>query len=256
MAYIAVGLMFLNTSAGNDMKAMIFAAGLGTRLKPFTDHSPKALAEVNGRSLLEHNIRYLQRFGIYDVIINVHHFAQMVKDTLSDNSGFGSNVSVSDEQEALLETGGGLLKAINFFDGQSDYVVMNVDILTSLDLGKMIDHHRSTNSLATLAVMNRESSRQLLFNNEMNLCGWVNNGTGEQRISRHNEDCTKFSFSGVQVVSADLMNNLPFAGKFSMIDVYLHKAQSGIIKGFDHTGNLFIDVGKPGSVEQAEYLFS
>ncbi len=238
------------------MKAMIFAAGLGTRLKPFTDHSPKALAEVNGRSLLEHNIRYLQRYGIYDVIINVHHFASMVVEKLRDNDGFGSIVSVSDEQDALLETGGGLLKALDFFEGEPDYVVMNVDILTSLDLGRMIDHHHKTDGMATLAVMNRESSRQLLFNDEMTLCGWVNNGTGEQRISRADQPTSKFSFSGVQVVSAKLMKDIPFSGKFSMIDVYLHQAKSHIIKGFDHSGNLFIDVGKPGSIEKAEYLFS
>jgi NDP-sugar pyrophosphorylase family protein len=238
------------------MKAMIFAAGLGTRLKPFTDHSPKALAEVNGRSLLEHNIRYLQRYGIYDVIINVHHFASMVVEKLRDNDGFGSIVSVSDEQDALLETGGGLLKALDFFEGEPDYVVMNVDILTSLDLGRMIDHHHKTDGMATLAVMNRESSRQLLFNDEMTLCGWVNNGTGEERVSRPDQPTSKFSFSGVQVVSAELMKDIPFSGKFSMIDVYLHQAKSHIIKGFDHSGNLFIDVGKPGSIEKAEYLFS
>ncbi|MBE2288015.1 MAG: NTP transferase domain-containing protein [Chitinophagaceae bacterium] len=238
------------------MKAMIFAAGLGTRLKPFTDHSPKALAEVNGRSLLEHNIHYLQRYGINDVIINVHHFASLVVDKLNENNGFGSTVSVSDEQEALLETGGGLLKAIKFFEGESDFVVMNADILTSLDLGKMIDHHHKSGGMATLAIMKRDSSRQLLFNDDMTLCGWINNGTGEERISRADERKTKFSFSGVQVVSANLMKNIPFSGKFSMIDVYLHQAKNHIIKGFDHTGDLFIDVGKPGSIEQAERLFS
>ncbi len=235
---------------------MIFAAGLGTRLKPFTDHSPKALAEVNGRSLLEHNIRYLQRYDIYDVVINVHHFASMVIEKLKDNNGFGSNVSVSDEQEALLETGGGLMKALDFFEGESDYVVMNADILTSLDLGKMIDHHQNIGGMATLAVMKRDSSRQLLFNDDLTLCGWINNGTGEERISRPDLSTAKFSFSGVQVVSADLMKNIPFSGKFSMIDVYLYQAKSYIIKGFDHTGNRFIDVGKPGSIEQAELLFS
>ena len=238
------------------MKAMIFAAGLGTRLKPFTDHSPKALAEVNGRSLLERNILYLQRYGISDVIINVHHFASIVLEKLKDNNGFGSNVSVSDEQEALLETGGGLLKAIDLFDGESDFVVMNADILTSLELDKMIEHHQKTGGMATLAVMKRDSSRQLLFDDDMTLCGWINNGTGEERVSRPFRSTSRFSFSGVQVVSANLMKNIPFSGKFSMIDVYLHQAKNHIIKGFDHTGDLFIDVGKPGSIEQAEGLFS
>lgn len=238
------------------MKAMIFAAGLGTRLKPFTDHSPKALAEVNGRSLLEHNIRYLQRSGIYEVIINVHHFAPMILEAIRDNDGYGSEISISNEQDTLLETGGGLKKAAGFFDGEEHFVVMNVDILTNLDLSKMIAAHTADNAMATLAVMQRDSSRQLLFDKDMVLCGWVNNATGEERISRNISDTRKFSFSGVQVLSASILKDIPFSGKFSLIDLYLHQAKTNILKGFDHSGNLFIDVGKPGSVEQAEYLFS
>ncbi len=235
---------------------MIFAAGLGTRLKPFTDHSPKALAEVNGRSLLEHNVRYLQRFGIYEVIINVHHFAPMILEAIKDNDGYGSEICISDEKDMLLETGGGLKKAAGFFEGEESFVVMNVDILTNLDLGKMIAAHTANNAMATLAVMQRESSRQLLFDKEMMLCGWVNNATGEERISRIVSDLRKFSFSGVQVLSAAILKDIPFSGKFSLIDLYLHQAKTNILKGYDHSGNLFIDVGKPGSVEQAEYLFS
>ncbi len=238
------------------MKAMIFAAGLGTRLKPFTDHSPKALAEVNGRSLLEHNVRYLQRFGIYEVIINVHHFAPMILEAIKDNNGYGSEICISDEQDMLLETGGGLKKAAGFFEGEESFVVMNVDILTNLDMGKMIEAHTADNAMATLAVMQRESSRQLLFDKEMMLCGWVNNATGEERISRIVSDSRKFSFSGVQVLSGTILKDIPFSGKFSLIDLYLHQAKTNILKGYDHSGNLFIDVGKPGSVEQAEYLFS
>jgi NDP-sugar pyrophosphorylase family protein len=238
------------------MKAMIFAAGLGTRLKPFTDHSPKALAEVNSRSLLEHNVRYLQRFGIYEVIINVHHFAPMILEAIKDNDGYGSEICISDEQDMLLETGGGLKKAAGFFEGEESFVIMNVDILTNLDLGKMIAAHTADNAMATLAVMQRESSRQLLFDKEMMLCGWVNNATGEERISRIVSDPRKFSFSGVQVLSAAILKDIPFSGKFSLIDLYLHQAKTNILKGYDHSGNLFIDVGKPGSVEQAEYLFS
>jgi len=238
------------------MKAMIFAAGLGTRLKPFTDHSPKALAEVNGKSLSEHNVRYLQKFGIYDLIINVHHFADMVTEAISDNDGYGSEISISDETDALLETGGGLLKASHFFEGEEAFVVMNVDILTSLDLAKMIEAHAVHSPMATLAVMQRESSRHLLFDTDMSLCGWVNNSTGEQRISRATTSPMKYAFSGIQVLSGDILKDIPFTGKFSLIDLYLYQAQTHILKGYDHTGNLFIDVGKPGSVEQAEYLFS
>lgn len=233
---------------------MIFAAGLGTRLKPFTDHHPKALAEVNGKTLLEHAIRYLHRFGIEDVIVNVHHFAKQIEDAVDENGGFGSWVTISDERDVVLETGGGLKKAAEYFEGEEAFVVMNVDVLTNLDLGKMIEAHQSGDAMATLAVMKRESSRNLLFDEHMALCGWQNNATGQQRISRDTEVRNAFAFSGVQVLSPKILA-MPFEGKFSMIDVYLHFAQTKTIKGFDHTGNVFIDVGKPESLEKASYLF-
>jgi len=236
------------------MKAMLFAAGLGTRLKPFTDSHPKALAEVNGKTLLEHNLRYLQRYGIEDVIINVHHFADQIEEVLNDNSGFGSWVTISDEREMVLETGGGLQKAARFFEGEEAFVVMNVDILTNLDLGRMIEFHQGSEAFATLAVMKRHSSRQLLFDEYMQLCGWANNSTGEQKISREVLEMQPFAFSGIQVLSPGIVE-MPHTGKFSLIDVYLHFAKTEVIKGYDHTGNIFIDVGKPESLEQAGYLF-
>lgn len=237
------------------MKAMLFAAGLGTRLKPFTDHHPKALAEVNGKTLLEHNLRYLQSFGIKDVIINVHHFADQIEEVLKKNNGFGSNVTISDEREAVLETGGGLRKAANYFKDEKAFVVMNVDVLTNLDLLKMIDQHKQSDAMATLAVMQRASSRQLLFDDHLLLCGWANNNTGEQRISREVLSLHPFAFSGVQVLSPAILN-MPFQGKFSMIDVYLFFAKTNIIKGFNHTGDIFIDVGKPESLEKAAGLLN
>lgn len=236
------------------MKAMIFAAGLGTRLKPFTDHHPKALAEVNGKTLLELSIRYLQRYGIEDVIVNVHHFADQIEEVLKDNSGFGSWVTVSDERAAVLETGGGLLKAAAHFTGEEDFVVLNVDVLTNLDLGAMIAAHQQSDAIATLAVMKRDSSRQLLFDEHGILCGWSNTNTGEQKISREVLSLEPMAFSGVQVLSSEILN-MPFKGKFSMIDVYLHYAKTNLIKAFDHTGNVFLDVGKPEALEQASYLF-
>jgi MurNAc alpha-1-phosphate uridylyltransferase len=236
------------------MKAMIFAAGLGTRLKPFTDHHPKALAEVNGKTLLEHTIKYLQRVGIEDVIVNVHHFADQIEEVINENSGFGSWVTVSDERKEVLETGGGLLKATPYFTGDEPFVVINVDVLTNLDLGKMIEQHNNSDALATLAVMKRDSSRQLLFDEHMLLCGWANNSTGEQKISREVVSMFPFAFSGVQVLSPKILD-MPFSGKFSMIDVYLYFAKTEVIKGYDHSGNIFIDVGKPESLEQAGYLF-
>lgn len=234
---------------------MILAAGLGTRLKPFTDHHPKALAEVNGRSLLEHNVRYLQRFGIYDVLVNVHHFADQIEDAIFDNDAFGSEIVVSDERDAVLETGGGLKKAAWYFEQEESFVVMNVDVLTNLDLGKMIAAHHANGVAGTLAVMQRNSSRQLLFDEHMDLCGWANNNTNEQRISREVTWMQPFAFSGVQILSPAIINDIPFEGKFSLIDVYLHQAKTQVIKGYDHTGNIFIDVGKPESLEQAAYLF-
>ena len=237
------------------MKAMLFAAGLGTRLKPFTDHHPKALVEVNNKTLLEHNIRYLQRFGIYDVIVNVHHFAAMIENAVYEHDGFGSNVTISDERAAILETGGGLKKAAPYFAGESSFVVMNVDVLTNLDLEKMIAAHTASDAIATLAVMKRTSSRQLLFDNNMLLGGWINTNSGEQRISRPGDSLTPYAFSGIQILTQAVLDDIPFDGKFSLIDEYLYLAKSNTIAGYDHTGNLFIDVGKPESIEKAEYLF-
>ena len=237
------------------MKAMILAAGLGTRLKPFTNSNPKALAEVNDKTLLEHNIRYLQRFGIYDVIVNVHHFADKIEDALFEHGGFGSNVAISDEREEVLETGGGLKKAAAFFKGEDAFVLMNVDVLTNLDLGKMIAANEEGNRIATLAVMKRESSRMLLFDNEMTLSGWKNNTTNEEKMARPISPLYPFAFSGIQVLSQAVLNNISLEGKFSLIDLYLHLAKTQIIKGYDHSGNIFIDVGKPENIEKAKYLF-
>jgi MurNAc alpha-1-phosphate uridylyltransferase len=237
------------------MKAMLFAAGLGTRLKPFTDNNPKALAEVNDKTLLEHNIRYLQRFGIYEVIVNVHHFAGKIEEMIFEHDGFGSEITISDERGEILETGGGLKKAAPFFAGEESLVVMNVDVLTTLDLGKMIAAHELSRPMATLAVMKRDSSRQLLFDDDMRLCGWMNNNTGEQKIAHDQPGLQPFAFSGIQVLSAAIFNDIPFTGKFSLIDLYLYSAKTQTLTGYDHSGNIFIDVGKPESIEKASYLF-
>lgn len=233
---------------------MLFAAGLGTRLKPFTDNHPKALAEVNGKTLLQHNITYLQRFGIHDVIVNVHHFADQIENVLKENNGFGSHVVISDERNAVLETGGGLLKAKQYFGQEDPFLVMNVDVLTNLDLNRLITAHAPEN-IATLAVMQRTSSRYLLFDEQMVLCGWRNNATGEERISFTKEPLHPFAFSGIQVLSPEVFS-MPFEGKFSMIDVYLHFASQQRVKGFDHTRDVFIDVGKPESLAKAGELFT
>ncbi len=164
---------------------MILAAGLGTRFKPWTDRHPKALALVNGKSLLQRNIEWLQGFGISEVIVNVHHFAGQITDAIAANRGWGSKITISDETDEVLETGGGLKKAGGWLgmDG-SPFVLMNVDILTDLDLSAMIRDHQAHRPLATLAVTGRATSRYFLFDEQQELCGWRNIKTGEEKIAR------------------------------------------------------------------------
>lgn len=239
------------------MKAFLLAAGFGTRLKPFTDHHPKALAPVNGQSLLEINIRKLQKIGVYDVVVNVHHFAEQIIETLQTNKGFGSRFEISDERDAVLETGGGLLKARPFLENEDCFLIMNVDILSNIDLQQLIQHHRENHTLVTLAVMQRESSRKLLFDENMRLYGWKNIETGESRGAaiQQKKDLQLFAFSGIQVMQADIFRHIRFQGKFSLIDLYLDLADTQKISGYDHSGDLLLDVGKPDQLEKAAKLF-
>jgi len=238
------------------MKAMILAAGLGTRLKPWTDKHPKALAIVNGKSLLQRNIEYLQQYNIYDVVVNVHHFADQIIDAINTNQGWGSNITISDETDAVLETGGGLKKAAPYLQDSSSFVLMNCDILTDLDLSTLINYHKQENPLATLAVTNRKTSRYFLFNREDELCGWRNTTTGEEKISKHSEIYFEKAFSGIHVLSNKIFSLMQQQGKFSMVDVYLSLAAKEKIKCFDHSNTKFIDVGKPESIAKAETLFA
>lgn len=235
-------------------QGMIFAAGLGTRFKPWTDQHPKALAVINGKSLLQRNIEFLQQAGIYQVVINVHHFADQVLKALKDNDGWGSHVQISDETDGLLETGGGLKKAAPLFE-PTPIVVINSDILTDLDLGAMTRFHDKETPLATLAITNRVTSRYFLFDEENNLCGWRNTKTGEEKISHTADPLVPKAFSGVHIISPELLPLITQEGKFSIVDVYLELAKTSTIKGYDHSYSKFIDVGKPEAVAQAEALF-
>jgi MurNAc alpha-1-phosphate uridylyltransferase len=237
------------------MKGMIFAAGLGSRLKPWTDHHPKALAVVNGKSLLQRNIEYLQQHGITEVIINVHHFAAQIIGAIETNQGWGSQVTVSDEAAEVLETGGGLKKAAWYFEGEKDFVVMNADILTDMDLTAMITGHQQKGSLATLAVSERDTSRYFLFDEQDVLSGWRNVKSGEEKIVRNAEPLTQKAFSGIHVIDMALLKMITQSGKFSMVDVYLDLAKNNTISSFDHTGGKLIDVGKPESISKAESFF-
>lgn len=238
------------------MKAMILAAGLGTRLKPFTNAHPKALVAVKGKTLLQRNIEYLSNFGIKDVIINVHHFPEQIKEILEKNKCFGSKVTISDESNEILETGGGLKKAAWFFnDGNQPFVVMNVDVLTDMNLKAMIDEHNNLQPVATLAVTTRHTSRYFLFDEMPNLCGWRNEKTGEQKVSREAAKFYPKAFSGIHVISPKIFSMIKMEGKFSMVDVYLEIAKTYAIGAFDHSNTKFIDVGKPESIAKAEELF-
>lgn len=205
--------------------------------------------------MLQRNIEYLQQFGIRDVIVNVHHFADQVIQAIDQHQGWGSRVSISDETEEVLETGGGLKKAAAYFAGEKDFVVMNADILTRLDLGAMIQQHRSGNALATLAVSERETSRYFLFDEENKLSGWQNIKTGEEKIVRNSSPLFRKAFSGIHVINTGLLALIRQAGKFSMVDVYLDLAKDHCISCYDHTGALLIDVGKPENIQKAEALF-
>ena len=240
------------------MDAMIFSAGLGTRFKPWTDKHPKALALVNGKSLLQRNIEYLQQHGIKDVIVNVHHFAEQIENPIVENDGWGSDILVSDERDEVLETGGGLLKAKELFTPGERFLTCNVDILTDLDISKLLAFHEKHKPLISFAVTNRKTSRYLLFDESNRLCGWRNTTKGEEKISIQNEDLIEKAYSCVVIFEYEifeLMASNGFTGKFSLIDVYLKLAADHLIMGYDHTGDKLVDVGKPESVAVAEGLF-
>jgi len=238
------------------MKAMILAAGFGTRLKPFTDAHPKALATVNDKTILQRNIEYLSSFGIKKIVINVHHFANQITEFIRKNNGFGSEISFSDETDEVLETGGGIKKASWFFKEEDEpFVVMNVDILTDMNLEKMIVQHKKEKPLATLAVTSRKTSRYFLFDELDHLVGWENVKTGEQKMSRQTNKYWQKAFSGIHIISPEIFDLIKMQGKFSMVDVYLELAKTNDITAFDHNNSKFIDVGKPESILKAEGIF-
>ncbi|MFV0175099.1 nucleotidyltransferase family protein [Empedobacter falsenii] len=236
------------------MKAMIFAAGLGTRLKPFTENHPKALAIVNRKPLLQRNIEYLKSFGIDEVVINVHHFADQIIEFLEENNYFGIKITISDETDQVLETGGGLVKAKTNFD--EDFLVMNVDILTDLHLTNFIKAHQENKALVTLAVSDRNSSRKLYFNDKKELKGWQNLKTQEEiKAVDSLDDLNDLAFSGIHVINPALFDKITETGKFSIMKVYMDLMKTESIIGFDHSGGILIDVGRPESVLEAEQYF-
>jgi NDP-sugar pyrophosphorylase family protein len=236
------------------MKAMVLAAGLGTRLRPLTDDLPKALVELNGRTLLEITLERLRRFGIREVIVNVHHFADKVIDHLRAHDNFGMQVEISREDE-LLDTGGGLKKAAPFFlrDGSDEpFVLHNVDVLSSIDLAEMVRRHRETGALATLAVQHRTSSRQLLFDHHGELCGRRSGRDAAPEMVREAGSVDELAFCGVHVISPRIFTCMTETGVFPIIPVYLRlESEREKTCAFRVDEYYWRDLGTPASLQQA-----
>ena len=234
---------------------MIFAAGLGTRFKPWTDKHPKALALVNGKSLLQRNIEYLQQYGIREVVVNVHHFADQIIAAVKENNGWGSTVLISDETHEVLETSGGLLKARHMLEGLEPFVTVNADILTDLNIKRLIDYHKDYKPLVSFGVTNRKTSRYFLFDEYDRLCGWRNKKTNDEIIAIPKKKLVERAYSCVVVFEPTIFSLIPQHGKFSLVETYLSLAKDHLILGYDHSGDKFADVGKPESVATAETMF-
>jgi NDP-sugar pyrophosphorylase family protein len=238
------------------MRAMILAAGLGTRLRPLTDDRPKALVEVAGHTLLEITLRRLQQYGIREVIVNVHHFADMVVDYLKKNNNFSMRIEISRE-EVLLDTGGGLKRAAWFFQedptrADEPFLVHNVDVLSTIDLHRMLLFHREHQALATLAVQGRETTRCLLFDEQNQLCGRRAGRDEAPEIVRPSKKTQALAFSGVHVISPRLLGLMTEQGAFSIISTYLRlAAQNEKILAFRADEYYWRDLGKPENVTQA-----
>ncbi len=230
-------------------KAMILAAGLGTRLRPLTNDRPKALVEVAGRTLLEITLTRLRTFGVREVIVNAHHFADRIIEYLKANRDFGMRIEISRE-EVLLDTGGGLKQAAWFFedDPAEPFLLHNVDVLSTIDLLRMMQFHRKHQALATLAVQRRKSSRQLLFNEQGNLCGRSSSEPADQNSA----STQALAFSGIHVISPRIFSLMTEEGVFSIIDSYLRLAANGEkILAFRSDDSYWRDLGKPENVAQA-----
>ena len=236
------------------MKAMIFAAGLGTRLKPLTDHMPKALVPVAGKPMLEHVINKLIAAGVDGIVINVHHFAQQIIDFLKEKDNFGIQIWISDETGELLETGGGIKKAAPYFN--EPFLVHNADILSNLDLKAMYDFHVASRNDATLLVSPRKTVRYLLLNEENKLCGWVNKETLQTKpegFVYQPEVQKEYAFGGIHIISPSLFKYMEeWTGKFSIMDFYLQTCQESKLGGYVKEDLQLIDIGKPETLAQAE----
>lgn len=239
------------------MKALLFAAGLGTRLKEHTQDKPKALVNLAGKPLIQHAIEHLKQFGISDITINIFHFAEQVIEFIEANNSFGITIHFSDERGQLLDTGGGLKKAAEFLTGDEPILIYNVDVISNLDLIFLLKFHQEQKALATLVVRQRETSRYLMFDKNRQLAGWKNFSTGETRVSREDSfpEAEPLAFSGIHLIEPSLLNLITEEGKFPIMDLYLRLAENHSIKAYPDDSDLWMDLGKPEQLELAEELF-
>ncbi|MCT4614402.1 MAG: sugar phosphate nucleotidyltransferase [Marinifilaceae bacterium] len=235
------------------LNGLIFAAGLGSRLSPLTDDKPKALVEINGKSLLERAILKLKDSGVNRMVINVHYMADKIIKFLKEKDYFDTDIRISDEKEQLLETGGGLMYAKDLFLPNVPILIYNVDVITDTDLSGMLDCFNLSKPMALLAVRERQSSRYLMFNQKNELCAWKNIKTNEMKISKHNNgESNTYAFSGIQIISYDYFKYYFREGAYSIIESYLELAKEFAIKSYNHTNDRWYDIGKIDSFYQIE----
>ena len=235
------------------MKAIILAAGLGTRLFPLTKDKPKALVEIQGKPLIQHQLEKLKKEGFTKVLINIHHFGDLVIDFLEKHQNFGLEIQISDERNELLDTGGALRKATDFIRGEEPVFIHNVDVLSNISISEMLNTHRSSGAIATLAVRKRKTSRYLLFDEQNQLCAWENIKTGEKKGAWSN-DLRQAAFSGIHIISPQCIDLFPDKAAFSIIDFYLDVIKSHTVAAYFHDKSFWLDVGKPETLAEAEKL--
>ncbi len=234
------------------MKAMIFAAGLGTRLYPLTSDRPKALVEVAGRTLLQRAIERVRDAGYNDLVINIHHFGDQIISYLEANDNFGTAITISDEREGLLDTGGGILKAADWLNGEEPFLVYNVDVLSNIDLSLFRKYHLERGGVATLVVRDRSTARYLAFDESMQLSGWKNIQTGQEILSGNKPICNLLAFSGIQLIEPRIFKLITETGSFPIIQLYLRLAANHPIYGYNDQSSLWMDLGKPDQITEAE----
>lgn len=230
------------------------AAGLGTRLFPYTSDRPKALVELNGITLLERAIRKVNELNVSEIIVNIHHFGEQIVEFLEEKENFHLPIKISDERDQLLDTGGAILKARQLLGESEPFLVYNVDILSSIDLNELSVYHTSRGGLATMAVRDRMTDRYMVFNPEMILSGWRNTKTGEEILVRNNAHLLNYAFSGIQIIEPEIFSLITETGKFSVIQLYLRLAKSHDIYGFLDKSSLWMDLGKPEQLAEASKL--